>query len=318
MSSSSGLSLPYLGQQLTIYGGLFIMLTGILGNSITLIVFLSLKTFRQNSCAFYLTIMSCVNTGQLILGLLSRMLMSGFGIDWTTTSVIVCKFRPTVLQFCSLLSYSCLCLATLDQYFATCTRPRWQQWSNIKLAHRLTILLTILSALLLLPYPIFLNHILLPSRQISCTMNNYFISQYRYYFIALLASGYIPDLISTLFGLLAYRNVQQIAYRTIPLVRRELDKQLTSMVLVQVVINLFTNMPFVTMFVISQSTIGMQDTSIVEQIQFAFTITLILFYTFFAVSRKKECLMISERFDSLICRARCIFICMFPNDFVDN
>ena len=33
---------------------------------------------------------------------------------------------------------------------------------------------------------------------------------------------------------MAYRNVQQIAYRTVPLVRRELDKQLTVMVLVQV------------------------------------------------------------------------------------
>jgi hypothetical protein len=37
-----------------------------------------------------------------------------------------------------------------------------------------------------------------------------------------------------IFGLLAYRNIQQIAYRTVPLVRRELDKQLTRMVLVEV------------------------------------------------------------------------------------
>jgi hypothetical protein len=43
----------------------------------------------------------------------------------------------------------------------------------------------------------------------------------------------IPVTIMAIFGILAYRNVQQIAYRRVPLVRRELDKQLTVMVLVQ-------------------------------------------------------------------------------------
>ena len=287
MSSSRSISLTYVGQQLTLYGGFLIVLTGIFGNCISIIVFLSLKTFRQSSCAFYLTIMSFVNTGQLFFGLSSRILITGFGIDWTITSIIVCKFRTAIIQFCALVSYSCLCLATIDQYFATCTRTRWQQLSNIKLAHRLILLSTIVSALLLLPYPIFLNHVINPSGQISCTMTNEYVSQYRNYFIAPLATGYIPDFLSTLFGILAYRNVQQIAYRTMPLVRRELDKQLTTMVLVQVVINLFTNIPSVSTFTVMQSTNGLRDTSVQEQIQFAYTVTLIVFYSYFAVSEKE-------------------------------
>ncbi len=44
----------------------------------------------------------------------------------------------------------------------------------------------------------------------------------------------LPIMTVILFEILAYRNVQQIAYRAFPLVRRELDKQLTVMVLVQV------------------------------------------------------------------------------------
>ena len=52
------------------------------------------------------------------------------------------------------------------------------------------------------------------------------------------------DYITVLLAILAYRNVQQIAYRTAPLVRRELDKQLTVMALVQVFYNAIIIIPF--------------------------------------------------------------------------
>jgi hypothetical protein len=127
MSSSIDSSLTVIGREITIYGGFLILIVGVLGEIINIIVLLSLKTFRQNSCAFYLTIKSIFNIGQLLLGLSSRILITGFGIDWTLTSLAYCKFRIPFLQLCSLMSYTCLCLATIDQYFATCTRRRWQQ-----------------------------------------------------------------------------------------------------------------------------------------------------------------------------------------------
>ena len=128
MSSSSNLSLPFLGQQITSCSGTVILVFGLIGGLLSLIVFLSLETFRQSSCAFYLTVMSFVNIGQLLFGLLSRVLIAGFAIDWTILSMAYCKFRLTFNHFCTIMSYACLCLATIDQYFATCTRPRWQQW----------------------------------------------------------------------------------------------------------------------------------------------------------------------------------------------
>jgi hypothetical protein len=155
MSSSIDSSLTVIGREITIYGGFLILIVGVLGQLTNIIVFLSLQTFRQNSCAFYLIIMSIVNIGQLLLGLFTRILIAGFGIDWTLTSLVYCKFRIPFLQLCSLMSYTCLCLATIDQYFATCTRRRWQQWSSIKTAHRLTIISTIIICIILFPYPIY-------------------------------------------------------------------------------------------------------------------------------------------------------------------
>ena len=74
------------------------LIAGVIGGFFNIIVFLSLQTFRQSSCAFYLTIMSIVNIGQLFTGLLSRIMISGFDIDWTVTSLFYCKFRYYCFQ----------------------------------------------------------------------------------------------------------------------------------------------------------------------------------------------------------------------------
>jgi hypothetical protein len=285
MSSSINSSLPFIAQQITIYGGIITLVLGIVGGLLTLIVFLSLETFRQNPCACYLTTMSFVNIGQLFFGLLARVLITGFTIDWTVTSLVYCKFRLTCVELCASISYACLCLATIDQYFATCTRARWQHWSNIKLARQLIILSIIVSILFLIPYPIFLEHVTLASGIVSCNIHNAIMLQYKNYFILLFLSGYIPDFISVIFGIMAYRNVQQIAYRTVPLVRRELDKQLTTMVLIQVVINAFTNIPFATTVAVMYGTTNIKNPVITNIIQFIYSVTLIITYTYFAVRR---------------------------------
>ncbi|CAF1013614.1 unnamed protein product [Adineta steineri] len=83
MSSSSSLIsiLSNVSQQVIIYLGTFLIIIGIIGGILNIIIFLSLRTFRENSCAFYLLIMSFVNIGQLFSGQLSRTMISGYYID---------------------------------------------------------------------------------------------------------------------------------------------------------------------------------------------------------------------------------------------
>jgi len=61
MTSTIKLSLNVAIQQIAKYYGIPVFIMGVSGGFLNIIVFLSLKTFRQNSCAFYLTIMSIVN-----------------------------------------------------------------------------------------------------------------------------------------------------------------------------------------------------------------------------------------------------------------
>jgi hypothetical protein len=92
MSSSVIESLVAAYQQVIIYSGISVLIVGLIGNCLNLIAFLSLTTFRQNSCVFYLTMMSIVNIGQLITGLLTRIMISGVDIDWTQFVLFYCKF----------------------------------------------------------------------------------------------------------------------------------------------------------------------------------------------------------------------------------
>jgi hypothetical protein len=211
-------------------------------------------------------------------------MISGFDIDWTQFSLFYCKFRTYFFQVTSLTSLTCLCLATIDQYFATCTHPHWQQWCNIKITRRLLILIILL--LLIEQLPCLIYYVQIQSSTTGkriCTITNMSFIQFNTYFNYLILGNLIPYSITFSFGLMAYRNIQQIAYRTVPFVRRELDKQLTIMVLVQVAYNLFSISPNLIIYIIG-SCGNIQNSVIKAQVNLAYAITLCLYYSYFAVS----------------------------------
>jgi hypothetical protein len=126
-------------------------------------------------------------------------------------------------------------LATIDQFLATCAHPRWHQWNNIRFARSIIIGAVIVWILHGIPFLLYYNHTLLPNTsKASCVITNVLFQKYLNVFYGSVITTSLPVIIIILFGSLTYRNVKQIAYRTVPLVRRELDKQLTVMVLVEV------------------------------------------------------------------------------------
>jgi hypothetical protein len=80
------------GNLVIIFCGISVFAADVLGELLNTIIFFNFQTFRQNSCAFYLTVMSIVNIGQLFFGLFSLILFVLSGIDGTETSLFYCKF----------------------------------------------------------------------------------------------------------------------------------------------------------------------------------------------------------------------------------
>ena len=278
-------SLTFASKQISIYMGIPVLIGGVLGGLLNIVIFLSLRTFRQSSCAFYLTVMSCANVGQLMTALLTRIMITGFDIDWTLSSVFYCKFRVYSAQVCALLSMTCYCLATIDQYFATCFRPRWHQWCNTKVASRLCAFAIVLWIAHGIPSLIYYDLVSNPSNnQAVCGMTNAVFAKYFTNVYQSALASTLPILISVLFGCLSCRNVRQLAHRTVPMVRRELDKQLTKMVIVQVLFNIFVLLPFATMLQVLTRIPTTLDPAVISTLQFVNSITLHVYYLYYAVS----------------------------------
>ncbi|CAF1110335.1 unnamed protein product [Rotaria sordida] len=259
MSSSSFIAtLGFVTRQINIFAGTSIFIAGVIGGLLTTIVFLSLRTFRDSPCAFYLSVMSFVNIGQLLTGLLSRITTNMSGIDWTQLSLFY------------------------YQYLATCQRPRWQRWSNLKSARCLSIVCIMFSILTAIPCLIYYTHnVSLITGKISCTATNGFFIQLNIYFYRLIMSNVLPLFIALVFGSLTYRNVKEIAYRTIPLVRRELDKQLTAMILVQDIFTFMTILPIMTLGFLSFNPAFIQNSLAEAEFQFANVIAVMFYYLYF-------------------------------------
>ncbi|UJR19004.1 hypothetical protein I4U23_022134 [Adineta vaga] len=295
MSSAVVTTLVNAYQQVFIYMGISILSLGLIGGVLNTIVFLSLRTFRESSCAFYLIVMSILNIGQLLSGLLTRILISGFNTDLTSLSLFYCKFRLYFYQASALSSITCICLATIDQYFATCTRPHWQQWSNIRLARRLLISLISVVIIEQIPCLIYYDQkVSTSSNRTMCISTSTKFDQFNSFFNTLTLGNFIPLVITFSFGILTCRNVQQLSYRTVPLVRRELDKQLSTMVLVQIFYMQFTNIIQLIVYMIAVYG-NIQDSTIRAQINLAYAFALCLSYSFFASSFYIY-LIVSERF----------------------
>jgi hypothetical protein len=278
-------SLNYASKEVAIYLNFFNLIIGIPGGCFILIVFLSLKTFRENTCAFYLIIMSIFNIGQLIIGSLSRIFNSGFGIDWTVTSLAFCKFRVYFLQTCSLISLTCLCLATIDQYFSTCSHPRLQHWSNIKLVRALAAITVIFWSIFAILYPIYYDIIISPTTgQLTCMNTNSVFDRYQTDFHRIVMIGFLPNIITAVFAILAYRNIHNLAYRMVPLIRRELDKQLTRMLLLQVIFNIFFLLFFNIVSIIVPYFITTTDPVVTAKLQFVQILSYCFYYMYAAVS----------------------------------
>lgn len=278
-------SLTSIAQQITVYIGFPLLISGILGTCLNIIVFSSLRTFQKSSCAFYLTILSFADLMELCVGLISRLFITGLNIDRTKDSIILCKLRPVFLYLAALLSSYCLSLATIDQYLATSTRIRWQQWCNTKNAHRCVLICVIILVLEQIPSLFFYQHVTSSTtNQTTCQLNNHDFFLFDRYFTVFTLWYACPLITTILFASLAYRNVQSIAHRVNPLVRRELDKQLTVMVLIHALIYSITIMPNIISSIILVNDALKLNPVLYSQMVFFNTISIMSFYFSFSVS----------------------------------
>ncbi|CAF3401640.1 unnamed protein product, partial [Rotaria sp. Silwood2] len=139
---------------ITIYVGFPIFLSGTLGNIVNVHL---LWRNRHNPCAFILIISSLINCIVLFYGLFTRILSTGFHLDWSTTNRTWCKTRAVLTQSGFLISITCICLASIDRFFVSCRQEKYRRLSRLSIAI-VSVIITIISCVLIcIPYLFYVD-----------------------------------------------------------------------------------------------------------------------------------------------------------------
>ncbi|CAF1026932.1 unnamed protein product [Adineta steineri] len=269
-------SLTYIGNQFTIYGGYLILLTGILGNGINILIFLSKNTYRTTPCTFYFLIASIHNIIYITLSIITRTMSIGYGIDPTRTSVIWCKIRQFLIVTVSLIALTCSCLATIDQFLVTSRSVNYRRCSNIKWAHQIVLIVIIIWCLHGIPVVLFRN--ISPITNTCVNTNAIYGIYTSIYILGLLCA--IPVLIMLIFGYLTYRNIRY----TRMLAEQRIDRQFTKMVFIQVILLVICIVPYGinnTYNLITSNVL--KDANRLENENFALAILSFISYFYYAV-----------------------------------
>jgi len=229
-SSSTAMEILNSAIQYTLYSGYILFGFGIIGNAINILVFTQLKLFRDNRCAFYLTIESISSCLFQSINFISTIFTSIYGNDGTGRFLVWCKLRYTFSQIATLTTYSMICCAAADQFFSTNHRYNLRQICTLKLTRCFTCAFVCMSIIHSIIFGLFTG--IQPS--VGCLILNHIYLQYATFFVYPVLVGLLPIVIASFFSLLAFQNVRRIVRRQLPIVRRRLDKQMTAMVLIRV------------------------------------------------------------------------------------
>jgi hypothetical protein len=214
---------------------------GLFGNLLNTLFFTNLKIFRHNRCAFYLIVESIVDIAQLTQIFANEIWkLSMNGMDPMSDFPVWCKLRYILVQWLRLILASIVCFAAIDQFLSTNHVAYLRQLSSLKLARCQICIATLLCLLHTVPSAAFAE-----SRPSSgcIIINTGLINYYSFFFYPVL-NGLLPIFVSSMFSILAYRNVRRIIRRQIPINRRRLDQQLTAMVFVRVIFFVLLQLPF--------------------------------------------------------------------------
>jgi hypothetical protein len=223
-------------QQYTLYVGYFLLITGILGNLMNIYILSVIRSYRSTPCTFYYLIASIYDIIIILVGLISRILESGYELDQLNSSVIWCKIRQYFITSISIIPFYCQCLGTIDQFFVTSKNERLRQWSTIKRACWNSLCMSIIC--LLHGIPFFVYYDISPTTKL-CSSTNISLNTYFPIFV-LLIFLFIPTSLTIIFGFLTCRNMSQ----SIALANQQADRQLTVMICMQIVLTVLTTIPY--------------------------------------------------------------------------
>jgi hypothetical protein len=272
-STSNSIAILLIAQKLTSYSIILTFIIGIISNILNILVFTSLRLFRANQCVFYLIMEAVANICLLVSVFGIQIPITMHGTDPATTSLIWCKLRTPIAQTFRLMSTSTICFAAFDQFLSTNPRLYLRQLSTLSLARRLTIVSICIWILHNIPLGFFFGI----DPLLGCYIFNVGMKRYYSFFYYPILHGLLPICVSSLFSLLAYRNVRHLIRRQVTVVRRRLDRQLTAMIFIRVIFFIILVLPYTLYRIYILNTTNQTDnfTIAIQELIYAIAVALV-------------------------------------------
>ncbi|CAF3633323.1 unnamed protein product [Adineta steineri] len=169
-------------------------------------------------------------------------LTSIYGDDATGRFFIWCKLRYILGQTCAVTTLYMICFTAVDQFFSTNHRLNLRQMCTLKLGRYFAFIFICFAII----HGIVDGSSYDIQSTLGCVPSTYVAVQYSTFFFYPILVGFLSIVIASSFSVLAYHNVRHIVRRQLPIVRRKLDKQITAMVLMRVIVFVCLVLPYVT------------------------------------------------------------------------
>jgi hypothetical protein len=292
--TQSILQLQLASKYLNLTFALPLCISGLLGNLINILVFITLGNYKHNASSLYVLCKSFFDLTAVLVGLGLRVFSSSFAIDFTLKSQIWCKLRIPLVEIGIFNSFTCLCLQSIDAFFSSSSSVSWRQKSNVRTARYLLVAFFLFWIGHQVPY-VILQDLVDVKGKLVCRTTNTLFAQYRSYFVTVALGNIIPVTMMSVFGFLTYRQLHtseeinnHCSHRRRSLSLSHLVRQMTNMTLIQVIIVLLCQTPFVIVQVYAYATDGIvKDTLRQAQEQVVQMVAVTLSYGSYAVSSLK-------------------------------
>jgi hypothetical protein len=226
--------LPFVQQVMTRY----IMSTyfgmGLIGNSFNFMVFYKQTNHNPTPCSIYLLALSIFAIVYLVWSIFP-LLYTLDHIDLQIQSLTYCKMRLYGSHVLSLFMRFSVVFACADRYFITRTSARVRAWSSVQMARKLIVINCLVWPTVALHVPVFMN-----IREGVCWMFDFYAFFYPIYQSILV--GIIPPVLMSVFGFLTVRSLHQRHAANTHV--RQKDHDLMRMLIAEIMINIFTSIPF--------------------------------------------------------------------------
>ncbi|CAF1252433.1 unnamed protein product [Rotaria sp. Silwood1] len=278
----------------------FIIIIGIIGNSINIIV-LTRSALYNHSCSRYFLALAGNNLFLSSAFLINRLLITGYQLDLTKISLLSCKFIQYVTGVCVVISPYFIVLASIDRYCASSKNIQRRKFSNIRITRWALIFVVILIGLYYINYLVLID--LRKDDSFGCAIRGDTIYKQIYPITQVMVFAIIPPCLMGFFGGMTIYNMKHIRFLPRVAVRyRRTENQLGRMLILQVGTYIVLTLPLSIAYLILvlpnsfKTTTKFQFMYLICQLFFYLScVTAFILYFFSADIYRHECIR-------LICR----------------